>query len=642
MPAPKDQHKYNVKELVAEQSGFFWTVVALIIAFSLGSAVQSLLAPEKIKQRIQEVSTKIHPDVNVQFDDAYISLADGIFPEFALVIERVRLESANTCWMMPVLHINKMKLPLSLSSLFAGRAKVNRLEVDEADLNFRSDYAPCESTASAPVNDVRAIAQAAADESAPTIDENKNPIENVRVRVLKVGAVRFEDLRYQKQNKEGAFHIQGMLNLGAESLAGDFDSFAKIKLDFDPTRERHWTVDVNGNWREGTYRLAGDYNQAKQSLVMSGEMKHLPMSQIFPVLKKYQLLSQELDGKSLWLSSRFSIQGLVPQPESLLVALDDFKVEGEIGDLRASRIEVAQLKPLQFAPFTMTLRGIHLSRVLNLLGKNHPSPTLGELGILSGEFRTDGKQTFDFNGDLAGLEFIFSNKGLRQSQVLSLVSFQWHQDNKGSNVRVTRVRPLEGIFEGGVEVTTNAAKETVVVAAVDELQFAPAVIRLMTQNGNIDPMHGKMRMKLIDGQTTELVGDLRTNRMTVEGIDFVKPKINVQMAKKLYQGTAEVEQISASKDNTAMRVFQPLLETGTDGGALISLKKISLKLQSPAPAALSWSDFRGQIDGRDFVSSGSWDEEGFITGQFQKKMDGGGLKKWNLRGTRDRLEFHEN
>lgn len=640
MPAPKDSLKYNAKELVAEQSGFFWTAVALIVALSVGSAVQSLLAPEKIKQRIQEVSTKIHPDVNVQFDDAYISLADGIFPEFALVIERVRLESAKTCWMMPVLHINKMKLPLSLSSLFAGHAKVNSLEVDEADLNFRGDYAPCKPVAGTS-DVVRSIAQEVGEMPAPAIDENKNPIETVRVRVLKVGAVRFEDLRYQKQSSEGAFHIQGMLNLGAESLAGDFDSYAKVKLDFDPARERHWTVDVNGNWREGMYRVAGDYNQAKQSLVMSGEMKHLPMSQIFPVLKKYQLLAQDLDGKSLWLSSRFSIQGLVPQPESLLVALDDFKVEGEIGDIRASRIEVAQLKPLQFAPFSMTLQGIHLSRVLSLLGKNHPSPTLGELGVVSGEFRTDGKQVFDFSGDLAGLEFIFSNKGLRQSQVLSLVSFQWHQDMKGSHVRVTRVRPLEGIFEGGLEVNTTP-KETVVVAAVNELQFAPSVIRLMTQNGNIDPMQGKMRMKLVDGNIVELVGDLKTNRMTVEGIEFLKPKVNFQMAKKTYQGIAEVEQISAAKDNAEMKIFLPLLEAGSNGSATVSLKKISMRFLSPEADALAWTDLRGQVDGREFTSSGHWNAEGLITGQFQKKSDSGVQKKWQLRGTRDRLEIHEN
>lgn len=638
MPAPKTPLKYNAKELVAEQSGFFWTIVALIIVFGVGSSVRAILSPDKIKKRIQEVSTKIHPDVNVQFGDAYISLADGIFPEFALVIERVRLESANTCWMMPVLQVNQMKLPLSLSSLFKGRAEVNRLEVNEADLSFRSPYSACDAS----VSEAELIRNVAQRQPKSVVQENKNPIETVTVRVLKVNAVRFEKLEYQKQGSEGGFHIDGLLNLGAESLAGDFASFANLNVDFDPAREQHWTVGLNGNWREGTYRVSGDYNQTKKSVVMSGELKHLPLSQIFPVLKKYNVISQSLDGKSLWLSSRFSVQGLVTEPDDLFFALDDLKVEGDVGDVQATRIELESAKPLEFKPFTLQMRGIHLARVLNLLGKKHPSPALGELGRLSGDFKFDGKKTFDFDGDLTGLEFIFSNKGLRQSQVLSVVTLKWHQDAASSNLHVTRIRPLEGIFEGGIEVTTNASQETLIVAAVDELQFAPSVIRLMTQGGSVDPMQGKMRMRLQAGKIVDLIGDLRTGRMTVEGIEFLKPKVSFTLKKGGYRGTAEAEQVAAVPENKELQPFLPLLSSAPAPGELMAFKKVIFQFSSPLPQTMNWTGFKAQLQGRDISSSGGWDAQGLLNGKIQKKRDGGGVQSWSLFGTRDKVEVHEN
>ena len=105
------------KDLVAEQSGLGISLIGLMLALFMGLAVRALVAPEKVQAHLQKAISHIHPDLNISFNEAYVSFANGIFPDLAVIVRGGVISSDKKCWLAPLMEIHEIRLPLSWGHL---------------------------------------------------------------------------------------------------------------------------------------------------------------------------------------------------------------------------------------------------------------------------------------------------------------------------------------------------------------------------------------------------------------------------------------------------------------------------------------------------------------------------------------------
>ena len=99
---------------VSEQGGFRWFAFAVLAAVLVGIIVRLALAPTKI-ERIVRTQIEYSPiRDNFAFGSAEISLADGLLPDLALVLNRAEWRLPNGCSESPPIRARQVRIPLKL------------------------------------------------------------------------------------------------------------------------------------------------------------------------------------------------------------------------------------------------------------------------------------------------------------------------------------------------------------------------------------------------------------------------------------------------------------------------------------------------------------------------------------------------
>lgn len=648
-----DRHISN-RYLVTEQAGMRILVSGLVIAFLLGYTTKSLLTPSRVAAQIEKAASQIHKNVNVKFGSARFSFSDGILPRFEVVISKVKMESNEECWASPLLEVNELRLPLSLWNIIRGRGAIQRIEADSVILTLRDYLKNCSKKTDAEINpkSTEKIATGPLVRLSPSEKTQKyrDDVRSIFVQDLKIVADKYPQFSSELHNfnvKVKSFdpkviEVTAKTHFFKDSQVGDFLSYANLYVEYKESPQPAIQTHFFGNLREGHYSIIGSYALDERVLSLETDLKHIPLSQILVTLQKYNLASKELNGRQVWVSTKAHIAGPIDEIRHLPLDIRDMFLEGDLGELKVDRIDIRSTEPLQYSPIYVDIRKLDIEKLLVLLNRTKNTNILGKLGEFSGHAEIYSDKKMKMSGEHKGLEFVFSNKGQRELQVLEKMEGDIAFDGDQWMFSINEIEPRDGKFVGNISMNADRDFQKVEMKTiVQDLSLANPVQKLMTNDGKIGPLIINADVRPKNGGLAYLKGSLRLDDMSIEGMDFSKTKVSMDWTHEEILLNAQIKSIKVSPDSAAAEVFQKVTLPSWWVGDVLVMNGLTGQLRSKGLKILSWKNFQAQIGktGK-FATEGSWDKEGYLKGIVANR-DGKINKKWLIEGSRKDPEFVE-
>ncbi|MFV8251412.1 hypothetical protein [Bdellovibrio bacteriovorus] len=624
-------------------------LTGLILAFLLGYTTKSLLSPARLAARIEKAASHIHKDVKVSFGSAHVSLSNGILPRFAVIISNVRMESSQTCWAAPVMEIDELRLPLSFLNLIQGRAPVRVVEANSVTLTLRDDFKDCDPTDPEQIPASRprpAVTLSPSEQS----QKYRNDVRGISVRTLKITSAKHPQYSTELMNfavkvksfEPKVIEVTAKTHLMKDSQVGDYLSHANLYLQYKESPEAAVQAHFFGNWREGHYSVIANYTLGDQLLAVETDLKHIPLSQILAILQKYQLASRDLNGRQVWMSSKARMAGPVDEIRTLPLEIRDLRLEGDLGEMHVEKINIGSLEPLKYEPIQVDVKKLDIEKLLVLLNRTKQTSILGHLGSFTGSAEIVSDQKMRMSGEHAGLEFVFSNKGQRELQVIESMVGDIALDQDQWSFQIKRVEPRGGVFVGDLSLRADRDFKAVAVKThIDELQLALPVQKLMTNGGEIGLMSLDGDLRFGEGKVQSLKGLLRLNSMNVEGVALGKTRASFDWSKGEVLLNAQVQSMKVSPNSPTAEVLRPVTLNSWWHDGVLNLSGLTGQLGAKSAKDFSWKGFQAQASKTGKLSTeGSWNEEARLKGHVQVK-DGKIQRRWQIQGTRELPQFVE-
>lgn len=643
------RRRLSDRHLIAEQPGMTILLTGLILAFLLGYTTKSLLSPARLAARIEKAASHIHKDVKVSFGSAHVSLSNGILPRFAVIISNVRMESSQTCWAAPVMEIDELRLPLSFLNLIQGRAPVRVVEANSVTLTLRDDFKDCDPTDPEQIPASRprpAVTLSPSEQS----QKYRNDVRGISVRTLKITSAKHPQYSTELMNfavkvksfEPKVIEVTAKTHLMKDSQVGDYLSHANLYLQYKESPEAAVQAHFFGNWREGHYSVIANYTLGDQLLAVETDLKHIPLSQILAILQKYQLASRDLNGRQVWMSSKARMAGPVDEIRTLPLEIRDLRLEGDLGEMHVEKINIGSLEPLKYEPILVDVKKLDIEKLLVLLNRTKQTSILGHLGSFTGRAEIVSDQKMRMSGEHAGLEFVFSNKGQRELQVIESMVGDIALDQDQWSFQIKRVEPRGGVFVGDLSLRADRDFKAVAVKThIDELQLALPVQKLMTNGGEIGLMSLDGDLRFGEGKVQSLKGLLRLNSMNVEGVALGKTRASFDWSKGEVLLNAQVQSMKVSPNSPTAEVLRPVTLNSWWHDGVLNLSGLTGQLGAKSAKDFSWKGFQAQASKTGKLSTeGSWNEEARLKGHVQVK-DGKIQRRWQIQGTRELPQFVE-
>jgi hypothetical protein len=640
------------KELVAEQPGLAVSVIGLLLALFMGLAIRAALSPERILHLVEKAATKIDSRFNAKVGGAYVSFAEGAFPQFAVVVKDFSMESDEACWLRPTLEVDELKLPLDFWRFLRGQIHIHEVLAHEVSISLRSDMAECQRPAAVSSREAAPSRTTAATTPQPSSWESFSrsrdsvdsvQIERMRVHYLPMAFSSFEIRNFEvnvQSKSPKRITAGGILNLNGETLSGDYSSTGSLKIDFEEGASPDWKVSLDGNWREGHYLISTDYSSEKQYIKLSSDMNQIPLNQLFPLLRKYRLLTSNFNGRQVWLSLKGNIEGDVHRLSALPAKFDLVRIEGNIGEIEAKNLEVKKLDPFTFTPFDVDIKSLQLDSLMTFLNRPLVSPIFGHLGVFHGQAHFEDSQNVKIKGEDTGLEFIFSSRGNRQIQAMSLIGGEIKFTKSQWNIKVDKVKPVEGVFLGDISLEADHNWSQVGIRAkIDELSLGPSVQKLITNGGEIGSVDGDLQCHFDHGNLSDLQGHVTASDMSVERVHLKRSKMtlatskdrNVHLDMHIQGMTAEV--------GSPVHLFLEKFVDSTSPPAPLEVAYGSVKISTHQLDDFHWDELILQMPHKSVRSKGGWNVEGRLSGQVDV-VSGVKTTRFEVGGFRDKPQIN--
>lgn len=645
-----DRRLRSDKHLVTEQPGTRILVIGLAISFFLGYTLKSVLSPARVAARIEKAASHIHKDIKVSFESAQVSLADGILPRFSVVITKAQMESTQACWMAPILEIDELRLPVSFWGIVTGTSLVKKIEADNVQLTLRGNLKDC--------NQAEQNAQNASEQAAPTpavslspneqAQKYRNAVNELSIQNFKIVLNEYPQYPTEFMNfavkvksyEPKIIEVTAKTHLLRDELVGDYLSHANLFIEYKESPEKHVQAHFFGNWREGHYSMIGNYTIDDHLLNVETDLKHIPLSQVLSLMQKYDLVSKDLNGKQVWISANSRMTADVRKIREAPVEVKNFRVEGELGELYSEQITFTNLEPLRYKPINIDVKNMRVNRLLNFLNRTQQHKILGDLGSFSGRAEIRSENSIHLTGEHTGLEFIFSNKGQRELQVIERMLGDINLDGDQWSFQVNRVEPRGGNFIGNVNLKADRDfKDVDIKARIDEMVFAPQVQKLMTNGGEVGLASVNAEARILGGDLKSLKGLLLVDRMSVEGMDFGKTRGDFDFQKGEIQLNTKIQSLAVHENSPGALILNQVVEPEWWQKGVLGIQDLTGQFHFKDLKHLQWKNFQGKL-GKDrrMTADGSWDEFGQLKGSAQIK-DGKNTKKFVLEGNRENPQF---
>ena len=648
-----DRRLRSDKYLISEQPGMKILITGLVLAFFMGYTLKSFLSPQRVAARIEKAASHIHKDVRVTFEKAQVSLGDGILPRFSVVINNVRMESSQACWFSPVLEVDEIRLPVSLWGLMTRTSPIKNIEADVVKLTLRGNAEDCEKEKQAQKEpkDVEQNAGPLVSLSpSEQADKYRNAVSGISIGKFKITLAQYPQYPSEllsfvakvRSFEPRVIEVTAKTNLMRDEQVGDYLSHANLFLQYKESPEQTVQAHFFGNLREGHYSMIANYTVADHLLNVETDLKHIPLSQILSLMQKYDLVSKDLNGKQVWISTQARMTGNGEKLQEAPLEVNGFRVEGDLGEMYVDQASFTSLAPLKYKPILIDVRKMRVDKLLSFLNRSQKHRIFGDLGSFTGQAEIVSDRNIRLSGEHTGLQFIFSNKGQRELQIIDRMSGDISLLGDSWNFQINRAEPQGGMFIGNVKLKADRDfKDVEVKAAIDELQLAPTVQTLMTNGGEIGVLSLNADAKVLEGRVSVLKGLAQFNKLNVEGMAFGKTKGRFDYVKNEVVVEAQVQNLSVNQTSPGGEVLSQVTAPRWWSAQRLDLKDIKGQFRWKGTQSLQWKNFEAHIgkDGKLLVDGG-WNDRGDLSGSVTMK-DGKSVKKFSIGGNREEPDFDE-
>jgi hypothetical protein len=649
----KPRFSNDDKNLIAEQPGRVVLFMGVLLALTLGLIVRGVLAPNKVRAHIVAAASRIHKDLDVHFETASVSLSRGLLPRFAVIITNVKMESSNACWMTPSLMADEIRLPLSLWALVRGENPVTEVGAGQVRVELRSEYKNCDSkstsTTATPAEEP-AVTQfvtlknkkSQSPESAPRPQVEAIGIDTLTI-VAPTLSAPLELSAFEvrlKSNSPRVIEMTAKTHLIRDEQFGDYLSHAAISVEYTEFPKTQVLGRILGNWREGSYQMTGNYFLAEDDLSCELDLKHVPISQVGQVLKKFKWAKNDFNTRQVWVSVHAQMNGQASQLKKAHLQVKDLRLEGDLGDIRVPQVQVLSFEPLSYSPFFVDIEKLKIEKLLTLIHRPHPSPALGQLGAFTGRAEVTSVDELRLVGVHRGMEFIFSNKGQRELQTLNEISTDLRYGKNRWNLSAANAVVDQGVLDGSLQVSADRDLRNLEIdGKIAQLKLSPNIIRLMTAGGRIGALSGELHMKVREGQPNTLKGAIATEEVAVEGVELSRSRWQIDTVKNEVVLNGQLQRMAVSAGSPSFQVLKNIIEPDWMNDGKLEVKTISTQLQFQTLKTLAWKNLSAQLDkGVRITSEGQWDLQGNLSGQIQATSSKAS-QRWILGGRRDEPLF---
>lgn len=633
--------------LVTEQPAIGILVAGVLIALFIGLGIRAFLAPQKMKFLVEQTLKPISGQITVEVGSAQVSFAQGWWPRFSLLIANTKLSSENPCWYSPIGEISEIELPVSFWGLLRGELQVREIKVSGSKLILRSDRKACDEKAQTHLQ--WQVPNAPISAAAPVAPTEPLAIENIPVENVKAPQIRkvsfhnlsltfggedartldFELMQLESGEAPSQYRLRGYLNLTGEKLLGGALAPAEFEFQF----EKHLVdLHVKGNWREGYYNIRAHYDKPTDQFEVEGALKHLPLSEVVALLSKYGVTTQAFDAKQLWASLDFTSEGELAKSSAAQMQINNFKLEGNLGEIYAEKAEITSLDPLTYKPISLKIARLNLDQLMTALAQTVPSRTLAQLGYLQGDLQIHSESKISYVGVLRDMHMVVSARGQRRIQVIEEAKGSLDFQETVFAADVSDVKLQNGEFAGQLQCSFKSDLSFLKLdAKLQKLKLSPEVEGLMTMAGYMDPWSGDLRFHTEGRRVQNLSGQLQSSQLKIEGIEAKNVSLNLSSLRHDIRVRLQTSAISIAPESVVASFLAPLIQGGL--GNIQKIDSLSGVIVTEESGSLRWQDWRASMGSAQWGSEGGWNEVGQIKGSMRMR-DGKKKKDWIVKGDR--------
>lgn len=647
-PQSKSKQYFDDRYLVAEQPGLAIISSVIAISFFIGFAFKSYFNSSRVTSHINMAASQIHSDVKIKFDKAELVLFEGVLPTVQAVVSKVRVESNKPCWMAPEIFISELKLPLSIWGLISGDNPISAVNLGAVTINLRKEHQTCDGVR------VKAEAGRGSAPAAGVFVEKKesrgsasqgSPLESITARSVRINYIpnlkykgELTDLRVQiLSHQPRRIRLDANTSLVKDEKFGDFLANSKVHAEFQEEPEKSALIHFFGNLREGYYSLISKYSFVDEQVNLEAEMKHIPLGAVLDLLKRFEVSTRNLDPSNLWLTTKASSTFNAKKAEEAPLVINHLQVEGDVGVLKSQGIFFKSLKPLEHEPLRIDIERLDIQKLFEIYGRPHPSKALGRLGDFSGVAEIRQGEQINLVGNLQGLEFIFSNRGNRELQIIDNMSTDVSFSRGLWKMKINRVSPRNGSLVGEVNLESDRYFTDVKLdLSLEELQLSPSVQRLMTIDGYIKPLKGSVVWNLKDGVSRRVKGQLQFGGFKAGGVEVGPTRAQIGYGSDAIQikGRADDVHFKRGDGLEILRTFYPQAPE-------VNFESIEGQFEIKSANEMLWSGAVGRLNSKStLMTTGGWTRNGELFGRVERRQNQT-TKSWLMRGLRSQPVFQD-
>lgn len=662
----------ETEQFVNEQPGWIIFLPLLVLSLFLGLFFKAKFSDEIVSLRIRQVANHLDPNFKVDFNTARLSLSDGLFPELTVIVEQVSAQSKDVCQLSPTILTDEIRIPFSFLDLIQGKYEINEVNLGHVDLALHPIPTSCgtkkEALSEVISKEIRNTQDISSIRFEKSLESNLRfvTIRSLRIQIPeeKISDFEMRRIKFEINPAAKTIIVGGAISLPIQRWAGDIGSLADYKVTYSENSSKQMQVEAKGIWREGSYKLNSLIDLDKKTISYHLNANHLPLSQLNNTLKKYNTSFSELDGGQEWVSFDLSSDGDQQLTANHSAILKNFKIEGDVGEVDIEKINFKQFDPISFEPFLINLRGFRFDVLQRLIGKNELPPFLANAGQFNGSLSVISKDQLQLSGESSGIEFIFSNRSMRQTQTFSLVGIQGSVKNKRWQIFLDRIRPLDGLFLGQVKLSGSENEKKQLNDEdnnswsahinLDELSLSPEVQKLMTNDGSMGSWSGEVRLKANMNQVSEAQGLVAIQNFEIDNLSIHKNLIKIHSSKEnIISNNVKTENSRRSATinvdfildglqlEEPSEIFIFLKKIKPDLPSILHAKNAKLNIKLDGRLDFSWDLKNIETEAFRLSSDGGWDSYGNLRGHinWQDKNANGSLEKvrrWKIEGSRDK------
>lgn len=491
-----DRRPTRERNLVSDQPGFFILFLGLFFAVIVGASIRTATQSDWFHDKLKEAIANVGKDWRIEHGAVELYLKDGLRPAIGVSIADVKIASESRCFMKSGGFAQKIKIPLSLINYFVDGQLVSEIDIEGFKIAITEPYTPGSNHCSAEeaVVELPSKGEIKRKNQITIVDkversQMKNEIQLIRINKLEIyyphekyDYVLMKDIVITNKSVHPKILLfEGNVDLKPILKTGESKAMASLKIEYNEFPEKIIKSNLLGSLREGFFSLQLVNRLDDDRFQLQSELKNVSLSLLKGFIDE---IPKDLNLKSNWLSAKLYSEGSSRTVGSSSIQLKEMLVNGDLGEISVETLQFPNGFLKGPNDFEVKMRGLNLSKIVELVPTIIVPKQIESLGVLDGEVRVSNNSSVILNGRLSSVELVFSANGVRKTEKLTVEKIVggWKKNNSSARLTIEsdelRIdnRSLDGFFRFKSDDMRHFNLET----HLRNVQLSPSVSELVT------------------------------------------------------------------------------------------------------------------------------------------------------------------